>query len=461
MSINLLKIVKDQVSDNFINKASETVSGTPANTKRAFTALIPSFISSILAKGSTESGASSLLDLIKNEGYNSNAGSSEVNLMNNKTSEIIAKGDSLVSKVMGENSGQLISNISQYSNLTKGGTEKLLSMIAPMVMGAIGKQVNQNKLNPSGLLNLLSEQSDYVKSAMPIGLEVPDFDNSALSKTSTAAKVSKKVSTDIKEKKETSQGGGGMIKWLLPLLLIGGFLLWFLNRDTEAKPTVKEKTEITKETTKAKSGHEGHDHADHTGHNHETATSSTLVESQAADIREGAIYTQDEAGNLIDKNGNIAYKAGSFKAIDGFYVDEDGNKLGKAFGAVKDAVVGAANATASAFTGLFSKMLKKEEGAKKTYLLTNISFDENSHKITNFSKGEVEGLASALKEFPDSKIEVQNFTTAGEKVSDLRAKVVKQMLVTLGVPVKQIESKGMGDSDKVKASGNKVEIVIK
>ena len=35
MSINLLKIVKDQVSDNFINKASETVSGTPANTKIA------------------------------------------------------------------------------------------------------------------------------------------------------------------------------------------------------------------------------------------------------------------------------------------------------------------------------------------------------------------------------------------------------------------------------------------
>jgi len=458
--MNLLKIVKDQVSDNFLNKASEVIGGSPASTQKAIGALIPSFMGSVVTKASTESGASDLLSMIKNGGYNSNAGSTEMNLMNNKTNEILSKGENLVSKLMGNNADNLVSRISSFSNLTKGGTSKLLSMVAPMVMGAIGKQVSQNNLNANGLRDLIKDQSQYVRAAMPQEMESLDYITPPATKDATSKVISSKSTAIAPDNVETSSGGG-LFKWLVPLLLIGGLLFWFLNKDKDVVVSDNVKTEVTSNAPVAKDEHAGHNHADHSGHNHSTTTSSSTVNNAVADLSEGALYTEDEAGNLVDKNGNIAYKVGSFKSIDGYYVDEEGNKLGKALGAVKDAVVGAANATASAFTGLFSKMLKKEEGAKKTYLLTNISFDKESHKITNFSKGEVEGLASALKEYPDSKIEVQNYTTEGEKVSFMRAMVVKHMLVTLGVPENQIKSKGMGDSDKVKASGNKVEIVIK
>jgi len=465
--MNLLKIVKDQVSDNFLNRASEVIGGSPASTQKAIGALIPSFMGSVVTKASTESGASDLLSMIKNGGYNSNAGSTEMNLMNNKTNEILSKGENLVSKLMGNNADNLVSRISSFSNLTKEGTGKLLSMVAPMVMGAIGKQVSQNNLNATGLRDLIKEQSQYVRDAMPQGMESLDYITPPATKDTTTKIISNKSTVIAPDRVETSSGGG-LFKWLIPLLLIGGLLLWFINKDKDVVVADSDKTEVTSSAPIVKdehaghnhADHSGHNHADHSGHNHSTTTSSSTV-NNAVDLSEGALYTEDEAGNLVDKNGNIAYKVGSFKSIDGYYVDEEGNRLGKALGAVKDAVVGAANATASAFTGLFSKMLKKEEGAKKTYLLTNISFDKESHKITNFSKGEVEGLASALKEYPDSKIEVQNYTTEGEKVSIMRALVVKHMLVTLGVPDNQIKSKGMGDSDKVKASGNKVEIVIK
>jgi len=102
------------------------------------------------------------------------------------------------------------------------------------------------------------------------------------------------------------------------------------------------------------------------------------------------------------------------------------------------------------------------------YALTDIAFDKKSHRITAMSKEEVEGMAAALKEHPESRIQVQVHTADGKnaaeckKISGLRADVVKNMLVTLGVNADQISAKGLGltTSDAAKAVANAVEVVV-
>lgn len=47
-----------------------------------------------------------------------------------------------------------------------------------------------------------------------------------------------------------------------------------------------------------------------------------------------------------------------------------------------------------------------------------------------------------------------------KEFTKLRAEVVRDMLVTLGVDKKQISFKGMGKEDASKASGEKVEIMV-
>ena len=103
-----------------------------------------------------------------------------------------------------------------------------------------------------------------------------------------------------------------------------------------------------------------------------------------------------------------------------------------------------------------------------TYALSGIGFDKASHKITKMSKEEVEGLAAALKEHPASRIQVQVHTADGgnkkacKELSGLRADVVKNMLVTLGVNADQISAKGLGltTADAAKAVANVVEVVV-
>lgn len=220
--------------------------------------------------------------------------------------------------------------------------------------------------------------------------------------------------------------------------------------------------------------HDGHDHAGHShdGHNHDTpiASSETLVNQTANAVNgaktavknaaEGATsFSVNAAGDLVDAKGNLIAKAGSFSFNDGTYLDAEGKEIG-VLKKIGSAIGGAATKSADAMKKVFSGLFKSKEKVGSTYLMSKIVFDDESHRITDFSKGEVEGLAAALKDMPDAKIQVQVHGDADKGVTEKRAEVIKAMLVTLGVDKKQISSKGMGADDAAKAKDGKVEIKV-
>lgn len=171
----------------------------------------------------------------------------------------------------------------------------------------------------------------------------------------------------------------------------------------------------------------------------------------------------DDAGNLVDKAGNIKVKAGEYDEVDGYYVDKEGNRLGRILGKFAEIVKNAAEDVAIAFKDLF----EKDENKGTTFTLQKMEWNPENHRIEDYSVKEIEALAAALKEHPESKIKVQAHTDdAGDKggenkrLTSLRAEVVHNMLTTLGVPNKQISFKGMGSTDAAKAGKDVVEILV-
>lgn len=202
----------------------------------------------------------------------------------------------------------------------------------------------------------------------------------------------------------------------------------------------------------------------------------------------GTSYGIDKDKNIVDAKGNILYKYGEYIEKDNFFVDKNGNKIGarlskfsinvldklenagekigEAFDDAGKELGEKADVAVAKFQTLFSNMVTKKEGSNSNYTLSDIVFDKENNRITNFSKAEVEGLASALKANPTGKIVVRNYTSDGgddkenKKLSKTRAQVVHDMLVTLGVSNKQISFKGLGSEDAAKAKANKVEISV-
>jgi len=456
---NLLSFIQQNLSGDMITKISGLIGSNASATQTGFSRLLPNIFKSIVSKGSTETGASSIINLIKNNGL----GGSTINNLSSilsggeKTNNFLEKGNKINSALFGNDA----SDMAQTSGLSGQSSTKLLNIATPIFMGSLGKVIETKNLDASGLQEYLKTQDNFV----PAEITTPP------------------IITD------TAKGSGAsFLRWLLPLLLLGAIAVWFFTRDNGLATTDTNQAVTTTETAtnRAKTKPATHTHADgtvHQGHTHGNSSttantsSNTMTKTNTA-ATDGIKYTVDASGNLVDVDGKIIFKKGEYTIKNGEYYDMEGKKVGflsKVGGAIGDgakavggAVGGAATATADAFKNVFSGMFKKKkEGAPvANYTLNNITFNTENHKIENFSKNEVVGLANALQTYPDSKVKVQVYTNDGDdnvknkELSKSRAEVVRDMLVTLGVDKKQISFDGMGAGDVTKAIRDKVEIVV-
>ena len=521
MAINLLNLVKDQLGDNLIGQASKLIGENQSATKSAIGAILPTILGSIVSKGSSTNGASQILNMINKDKHDGSMFNNLSGLLGGGAASngLMDSGKAILSSIMGNQQSSILDLIGKTTGLKKSSSSSLMNMIAPMVMGMIGKQVASKGLNASSLMNLLAGQKDHLSSALPAGM------GNILGFANTSNNSSSSKSTQ----QQSSSGGGGFMKWLLlglgALLLLGyfGFRSGCGAVDNAASTVTDTATDIAKTSSDAMgSAVDGTVNAASSALNGTVDAAGNLVDetgnivakagefskdaagnminvaskkaealtdaagnamSDASDavgnVANNAIeFTIDESGNLLDASGKIAYKAGDFKTTeDGYYVDKKGNRIGKMFKKIGDAIGDATKATGKAignaaektgdfFKNTFSDMFKKKAGTETTYELSQIKFNPENHRITDFSKNELDGLAAALKADPNAKIKVQSYTSdaknklANKTLSNTRAKVVHDMLVTLGVNKDQISFKGLGSKNDAKAAANKVEIIV-
>lgn len=409
MSLNLLNIVKDQLSDGAMNKIASLIGENSSTTSKAVSSFLPTLLSGIVDKSSSVSGSVNLLKLISDN----NLGANTLNNLTanfdagNKSNAWMKTGSKLVSGIFGNKQDSVLSKLGSLAGIKSSASTSLMSMLAPLVMGSIGKIVKSDNLDASGLQRLLSSQKSSIYGALPAGIsETLGFADHNSSTRNTTKTTTASTTT---HHREDNNSGGGWWKWLLLLPLLG-LLYWFLSRDkvVDTKTTTEIKTETTAVTGHEGHNHganDGHDHGSHDGHNHGTTATTTkysyhidangnLVDSKGNIIVKAGQYkkdthgnlidargtilakagefggslksmttkitdnvpnvnvqdikfTKDVNGNLIDKSGKIVYKAGDFTEKDGYYVDKQGNKIGF-FGKIGKAIEDAAGAVGGA-----------------------------------------------------------------------------------------------------------------
>lgn len=76
-------------------------------------------------------------------------------------------GGKILGHVFGDNKANVESQVAQAAGVDQSMISKLLPMLAPMVMGWIGKKVASGALNPASLGGLLKGEQQQAESAMP------------------------------------------------------------------------------------------------------------------------------------------------------------------------------------------------------------------------------------------------------------------------------------------------------
>jgi outer membrane protein OmpA-like peptidoglycan-associated protein len=140
------------------------------------------------------------------------------------TREMMASGAGLLDRILGTRGPKVLDWIAGAGGIGKDSASSLTRLVAPAVMGLLGKQVQSSNLNATGLGSLLAGQAGFLKNLIPSGL------SGALGMTPFSP-------PEPPEHREPS-----VWKWLIPLLILAGILYFGFKSCAPVRDSVEKGT---------------------------------------------------------------------------------------------------------------------------------------------------------------------------------------------------------------------------
>ena len=415
MAINLIDLIKGQLSPETVSQVSTHLGESNSNVTSAVSALLPALIGGM----ANNSGDSTLFTTLKGL-----ASSDFVSQMASGSDSVAGTIKSLISLIFGGKADTLVNTVSNFAGVSPASGHQLLDLVGGSSFGFLGKYISDNNLDQNQFSSLLNDQKGIVSSLLPAGLSLaglglggaaavssittPAPERTAPVNTPTeyqegGANVTRSGNAHTTTSSSSSSnndknggGGGSILKWLLPLLLL---LLagWFLWKQCGKKA----------DTTTVGS-------ADSTAMHSDTAT--VAIPGDTANIapatvqRESLVVTLPSGKTINAYNGGIEDQIVTFLKSDEYKNDTEAQ--------LKD----------------------------KWFNFDNLNFEFNSTKLTPESKVQLDNLKAILAEFPAANIKIGAYTdkkgdaAANLKLSKERATAVKTALGS--AQVKEAEGYG-------------------
>ena len=163
---DLLALLNQQIDSKAVSQLSNQIGADSQSTSKAISSALPLLVSA-LAKNTQGGGtnASALLGALDRDHDGSILDDVVGFLGQGKTSP----GEAILGHVLGGRTGNAAQGVSRMSGLDSGKVMQLLALLAPVVMGALGKVKRQQDLGPDGLAGLLQSERKTVQRQAPEG----------------------------------------------------------------------------------------------------------------------------------------------------------------------------------------------------------------------------------------------------------------------------------------------------
>ncbi|MFY2559227.1 OmpA family protein [Corallococcus terminator] len=396
MAFNLIDMVRERFTGNVMQKMGSAMGEDPSTLGKALPGVIATIGGSVAERGSTEAGAQRLMSQLNEGGYTGpNAGNEDI--LSADTEE---RGQGMLSGLFGDKLGSITSALGRsggFSNSKSAGG--MMALVAPMIMGVIGKHVRDNRMGAAGLGQLLGSQKSLLSSALPAGL------GSLLGIGGAAAAVGPRVVEEVHETRaiptvETvrrqqpierapvhhAEPKKKNLSWVIPVALLALLAGWFLTRGRRSEPR-REQAAVTQPAR---------------------PQAQPQPQQRPTDTGVGGSGT-----------------AGSTPAI------------------ARDA----------------QSMRQAIDSGARSFILAGVGFEEGSATLTPQSDASVGQLASVLREKPNSRVRIAGHTDAtgdanvNRQLAQRRAEAVRSALVADGISANRVDVAAVGAEQPV-ASNN-------
>jgi len=144
---SILDSLSGLLGENVVGQIGRQLGTDPSTTSHAVSSALPMLVSALAHQSSRDGGADALASAL---------GAHDGNILNNLETSIGAgTGTDVLGQVLGSRGGALASMLGQSSGLGTQNADRLLGMLAPIVLGALGKTMREQQLDGAGLAGVL------------------------------------------------------------------------------------------------------------------------------------------------------------------------------------------------------------------------------------------------------------------------------------------------------------------
>ena len=168
---SLLDLVSEHISSDQIDSISKQLGASREQTESAIGMALPTLLGAVARKADDDHGAAELHQTIEKE--DSSVFDSLSGLLGGASNGLQAFGGDaggLLGNILGGRQGRVEQGIGKASGLNAGQVGSLLSMLAPLVLGAIGKKARGQNMDAGGLAGMLRGEKKSMENQASGGL---------------------------------------------------------------------------------------------------------------------------------------------------------------------------------------------------------------------------------------------------------------------------------------------------
>jgi hypothetical protein len=167
MAANLTSVVMQLLTPEVIEKIASFLGLDRTATQKAAGGAIPALLAGLSDLVATPNGTSQLSRLLSQQ-----PGGSPTDLLRNTSPQGLAEtGANMLSGLFGGRTMDTMAQVvGKFAGIGDSGGKSLLSVLGPIVLGALGQQQRSAGLDADGLASLLRSQKDQITAAIPSGL---------------------------------------------------------------------------------------------------------------------------------------------------------------------------------------------------------------------------------------------------------------------------------------------------
>lgn len=170
---SVLQMLLGQMSGDTLDNISDQLGINKQSAQQAVSLALPLLLGNLNRNASTSDGAQALSNALSRD----HDGGILENLVGDLgRQEVVDDGYAILGHVMGDKRTNAGQNIGKATGLDADKSMQLLSMLAPVVLGALGKRQREQSLDAGGIATLLTQEREQASSTIPGIAKLLDMD---------------------------------------------------------------------------------------------------------------------------------------------------------------------------------------------------------------------------------------------------------------------------------------------